>query len=329
MTETATREPDAKGAGPKPSSFRPSSPLQGVLTALLAYGVFATHDVLIKEVGRSHSVIQILFFASLFAFLPVTLLLAADKALDNLRPKNLGLVVLRTAAMVVSMTLGFYAFTTLALAETYALLFSAPLLITALSVPMLGERVGVPRWIAVLVGLVGVLVVLRPGVSALGTGHIAALVAAFGSALAAIIARKIAGQERGAVLVLYPLLANVALMGLALPWVYRPMQFESLALTAAIGVIAPVAQLLMVAAYRAAPAALIAPFQYSQMLWAVPYGFFFFGETPDAWVALGGAIVIGSGIFILWRESRGRTSRLTPTLARRNTRPDSGPQLRP
>jgi len=122
MTETATREPDAKGAGPKPSSFRPSSPLQGVLTALLAYGVFATHDVLIKEVGRSHSVVQILFFASLFAFLPVTLLLAADKALDNLRPKNLGLVVLRTAAMVVSMTLGFYAFTTLALAETHALL---------------------------------------------------------------------------------------------------------------------------------------------------------------------------------------------------------------
>jgi len=135
------------------------------------------------------------------------------------------------------------------------------------------------------------LAVLRPGAPPLGTGHIAALVAAFGSALAAIIARKIAGQERGAVLVLYPLLANVALMGLALPWVYVPMQFESLALTAAIGVIAPVAQLLMVAAYRAAPAALIAPFQYSQMLCAVPYGLFFFRETPDAWVGPGGPLL--------------------------------------
>ena len=135
-------------------------------------------------------------------------------------------------------------------------------------------------------------------------------------------------EDRGAVLVLYPLIANVALMGLTLPWVYRPMSLEHLALTAAIGLIAPIAQLLIVAAYRAAPAALIAPIQYSQMLWAVPFGLLFFAETPDIWVGVGGGIIIGSGVFILWRESRGANSRVTPTLARLNTRPDIGPQPR-
>ncbi len=308
---------------------RLSNPGRGAALALLGYGAFATHDVLVKAVGQTHSVFQIVFFASLFAFVPVTLMLTADKALDNLRPRNPGLVGIRTAAMVCSMVFAFFAFTKLNLAEAYTLLFSAPLLITALSVPMLGERVGVPRWAAVLVGLIGVLLVLRPGISPLGLGHAAALLAAMASALAAIIARRIGAKERGAVLVLYPMIANVALMSLTLPWVYRPMSLEHLALTAGVGLIAPVAQLLIVSAYRAAPAALIAPFQYSQMLWAVPFGFFLFAETPDAWVGAGGAIIIASGIFILWRESRGRTSRVQPTLERLNTRPDIGPQPRP
>ncbi len=311
-----------------PAASRPSHVGQGALYALAAYGAFASHDALVKAVGQTHSVAQIVFFASLFAFVPVTLLLSADKAHDNLRPKNPTLVVLRVLAMAVSTVFAFYAFTVLPLAQAYTLLFATPLLITALAVPLLGEAVGLRRWSAVAVGLVGVLVVLRPGISPLGPGHAAALVAAAASACAAIITRRIGASERGAVLVLYPLLANVALTGMALPWVYRPMTLSELALTAAIGVISPLAQLSIVAAYRVAPATVIAPLQYSQILWAVPFGMLFFAETPDAWVGVGGAIVIASGAFILWRESYGSTSQLQPTLARRNTRPDAGPQPR-
>jgi S-adenosylmethionine uptake transporter len=256
-------------------------------------------------------------------------MLAADQALANLRPRHPWLVAARTLAMVVSMAAAFYAFSVLPLAETYALLFATPLLITALSVPILGETVRLRRWIAVLVGLLGVLIVLRPGYISFNAGHGAALLAALGASFSAIIVRRIGPEERSAVLVLYPMLANVAVMALVLPWVYVPMPLGDLGLAALIGFIAPVAQMLWIAAYRAAPAALIAPIQYSQILWAVPFGFFLFGDMPDRWVAAGAFLIIASGLFILWRETHDEVSDTQPTLRPRNARPDTGPSPRP
>jgi S-adenosylmethionine uptake transporter len=155
------------------------------------------------------------------------------------------------------------------------------------------------------------------------------LLAALGASFSAIIVRRIGPKERSAVLVLYPMLANVAVMALVLPWVYVPMPLGDLGLAALIGFIAPVAQMLWIAAYRAAPAALIAPIQYSQILWAVPFGFFLFGDMPDRWVAAGAFLIIASGLFILWRETHDKVSDTQPTLRPRNARPDAGPSPRP
>jgi drug/metabolite transporter (DMT)-like permease len=302
---------------------------RGAWLAMLAFGAFSTHDAIVKTLGASYSVFQIIFFGVLFAFVPVTGMLAADQALANLRPHHPWLVAARTLAMVVSMAGAFYAFTVLPLAETYALLFATPLLITALSVPILGETVRLRRWIAVLVGLLGVLIVLRPGYISFNLGHGAALLAALGASFSAIIVRRIGPEERSAVLVLYPMLANIMVMALVLPWVYVPMPLGDLGLAALIGFIAPVAQMLWIAAYRAAPAALIAPIQYSQILWAVPFGFFLFDDTPDRWVAAGAFLIIASGLFILWRETHDQVSDTQPTLRPRNARPDAGPSPRP
>ena len=98
---------------------------------------------------------------------------------------------------------------------------------------------------------------------------------------------------------------------------------------ASVGFIVILAQLAIIAAYRAAPAAAVAPFQYSQILWAVPFGMFIFGEMPDRWVALGAAIIISSGLFIVWRENRDEVSQTNPVLKARNLRPDAGPSPRP
>jgi len=135
---------------------------RGALMALLCFGTFSTHDAIIKVLGAHYATFQIIFFGTLFAFLPMTILLLADRAEANLRPRHPWLVTGRVACNITSAVCAFYAFTNLPLAEAYALIFASPLLITILSVPLLGETVRLRRWIAVTVGLVGVVVVLVP-----------------------------------------------------------------------------------------------------------------------------------------------------------------------
>ena len=303
--------------------------VRGLGFAFLAFGLFATHDAIIKALGHDYSVFQIIFFAMLFAFVPMAVLVLADQSTGNFRPRHPWLLLARSLLSLTAMSAAFYAFVTLPLAEVYALLFATPLLITALSVPLLGETVRAQRWAAVAIGLIGVIIVLRPGVTALSAGHLAALVAALGSSLSAIIIRKIGGQERSAVLILYPMLASILVMGAILPAVYVPVELPSLGLMAGIGLLSVVAQLCTITAYRFAPAAVVAPMQYSQILWATGYGIVFFAERPDTMVAAGAGIIIASGIFIVWRESRANVSDRTPVLRTPNPRYDTGPSPDP
>jgi len=282
-----------------------------------------------SHLGGSYAVFQIMFFSVMFGFPPIALSMSASRALDNFRPHHPWWLAARTLCNVIAMVCGFYAFTTLPLAEAYAILFATPLLITALSVPMLGEVVRLRRWIAIFVGLLGVLIVLRPGATELALGHGAALIAAIASAFASIIVRKIGPDERSAVLVLYPLTTTMIVMAALLPFVYVPMPLTDLGLTAVIGIMAFAGQFGMIAAYKKASATLIAPMQYSQILWATLYGALFFDEFPDIWVAVGAVVIIASGIYIVLRESTEAVSEETPVLRTSNYRIFSGGSLDP
>ncbi len=294
------------------------SNLRGVIFALLAFALFSSHDVIVKTLGAHYAPFQIVFFSVLFGFPLATLMLMRDPTSGNLRPVHPWWTALRTGATVVTASTGFYAFSTLPLAQVYAILFAAPLLITVLSIPILGERVGLHRWIAVAVGLAGVLVVLRPGVEPLQPGHIAAIVAAVGAAVASVIVRKIGRDERSVVMLLYPMVANFAAMGMVLPFVYEPLPVEHLGAVAVMSALAFAAMLFLIAAYRRANAAVIAPMQYSQILWATLFGAWFFGETPDRFTALGAGIIILSGVYIVFRESRASVSANQPVLRTRS-----------
>jgi drug/metabolite transporter (DMT)-like permease len=291
---------------------------KGALLALLAFAIFATHDVIVKTLGASYSPFQIVFFSVLFGFPLVTLMLIRDAEPGHLRPVHPWWTLTRTGAAVITGGSAFYAFATIPLAQTYAILFAAPLLITILSIPILGETVRLRRWMAVIVGLIGVMVVLRPGATELTLGHFAAMVAAFGSALASIIVRKIGQDERSVVLLLYPMLANFLVMGALLPFVYQPMPVAHLGGLALMSIMAFIASALVIAAYKSAEAVIVAPMQYSQILWAVLYGVLFFGEWPDGMTALGAAIIIASGVYIVLREGRGKASDNTPVLQSRS-----------
>lgn len=291
---------------------------KGALLALLAFGIFSTHDVVVKILGGVYSPFQIVFFSVLLSFPLATVMMMRDATPGTLVPRHPWWLALRTGAAVITGVSVFYAFSVLPLAQVYAILFAAPLLITILAIPILGETVRLRRWMAVIVGLVGVLVVLRPGETEFSLGHLAALAGAIGGALASIIVRKIGQEEKPVVMLLYPMMANFVLMAFALPFVYVPMPIEHLGLFAVIATFAWFASRLVIAAYQSGEAAIIAPMQYSQIIWATIFGYVFFGETIDQPTAIGAGIIIASGMYIVLRESRVGTSQNTPVLRTRS-----------
>jgi len=255
------------------------------------------------------------FFASLLTFPLITIALISDTKPGTLRPTHPWWILLRSLSGVASALGAFYAFSVLPLAQVYAILFAAPLLITILAVPMLGEIVRMRRGLAVVIGLAGVMVVLRPSSGELGLGHAAALVSAITGAMNAIIVRKIGADERPVVMILYPMMANFVLMAIALPFVYRPMPIADLGALAVVAVLVLMAMSCLIAGYRRGDAVIVAPMQYSQILWAAVYGALFFGEYPDMMTWLGAGIITLSGLYILKREATGSTSQNTPVLA--------------
>jgi drug/metabolite transporter (DMT)-like permease len=296
---------------------------KGALLALLAFALYATHDVVVKFLGAGYSPFQLIFFSVLFSFPLAVLMLIRDPNPGTLVPVHPWWIALRTGAGIITGITAFYAFSTLPLTQVYAIVFATPLIITVLAIPILGERVRIRRWLAVVVGLCGVLVVIRPGSAPLSLGHLSAMVAAVGGAFASIVVRKIGQEERSVVIMLYPMLANLAVMACILPFVYKPMPIEHLGLLALMSLIGWTGGVIIIQAYKSAEAVIVAPMQYSQIILATAYGFFLFDEGLDLWTGVGAAIIIASGLYIVLREGRSGSSTHRPVLTVR-TRPDTG-----
>lgn len=304
----------------------PNNVLKGMGVALSAFSVFALHDALIKSV-EGIPVFQVAFFVVLFSFVPFTLFLAIDGTKRSLRPQLPGLVALRCFFTVIGLLSVFYAFANLPLAQVYSMLFAAPILITLLAIPVLGERIRLIRWCAIIFGMLGVLIVLRPGSTDLTLDHLAALTAAACVACTSVVTRKIGSREHSVTLIIYPMLTNVVVTGLVTIFVYVPMSGDVMLRLCAIGLLSVVGQTLMIKAYRTSEAQFIAPMQYSQMLWALGYGAWIFNESVDQMVILGSAVIVCSGLLFIWRELVASVKQ--PVLRTRNLRLAGGPQSRP
>jgi S-adenosylmethionine uptake transporter len=305
-----------------------NSTLHGALLSLAAFGFYATHDVVVKLLGETYTSFQIMFFSGLMGFPLVMIMLMGDRRESTLIPRHPWWSALRSVSAVATGVMGFFAFSQLPMATCYAIFFAMPLLITLMAIPMLGEKVGIRRGIAVIVGLVGVIIVLRPGTGEeFSIGHVAALGAAVTGALTSVIVRKIGQEERSVVLMLYPMMLTFFAMGAIMPFVYVPMSVTHLGLTAVMAFLGMLGALGIIAAYRSAPAIIVAPMQYSQIIWAALYGWLFFDETVDLYTAVGSSVIIASGIYIVLREGTPRVSQNTPVLESR-TRMDIGTQPR-
>jgi drug/metabolite transporter (DMT)-like permease len=280
--------------------------LLGIALRVAAMACMASLSALVKWTGsRGVGVFEIIFFRNFFAFVPLAIYIARTTGFEVLKThRPLGHLT-RASVGLMSMVCGFSALQHLPLTEATALQFTSPLFMTALSALFLAEPVGRHRWGAVVVGFLGVLVMARPAPGQMNVvGVILGILGALGAAGAMVTIRQIAATERGPTIVFYFTLAGVALglAGSALHWVTPdPL---TLALLILAGLVGGVGQLLLTEALRNAPVGVIAPFDYTQLVWATAFGFVIWGELPHPLTLIGAAIVAASGVYILRRELR-------------------------
>lgn len=292
--------------------------IQGILIALLGGLIYSAHDAIIKGLGATLPAIQIAFFAYLLGLPYVIFMLIHDKTPGTLRPANPLWMAIRVVAVMFATVGAFYAFLVLPLAEAYTILFAAPLLVTLLAVPLLGEVLHWRRATAVIVGLVGVLIVLRPDTKTLSIGHVTALASAVGNAMVHISSRRIGGSERLPLMILYPMLGIIVLLGAVMPFTFQPVSGQDFGGLAIVALFSFLAMLCMIEAFKRGEAALIAPMQYSQLIWGTIFGILFFSEYPKGPTLLGAALIIGSGLYIVFREARLKPGApVTPPIATR------------
>ena len=272
--------PDLKPAGRE-------NRLLGLGFSILAYFLFGSSDAIVKLLVQKYSIMQLIASQVVFALIPVAGIVYAIGGLRKPHRKNLPLLALRGFLAGFGGIIGFFAFSRLPMADVYAIAFCTPLIVTVLSIPLLGEKVGIRRWAAVVVGFVGVMIMVRPGFMTLTLGHVAALVMAVTGAGTVLIMRHLRGSESPSTMVATVMIGLLCISMPALPFVFIMPTAGDLALSAASGLMMGCAQFCILRALSLASAATVAPMQYSMMIWGVLYGFVIFSTTPDAYVLTG------------------------------------------
>jgi drug/metabolite transporter (DMT)-like permease len=288
---------------------------KGITLKLISALLFAAMSALVRDLGKVTPVGQMVFFRSAFAILPVVAIYALRGELGTAVRTNRPLGQLgRGLLSVGGMFTNFAALVRLPLADATAISFASPLITVALAAIVLKERVRIYRWSAVLVGFAGVIVMLVPhfevghyaaiGAATAAVGSLLALTSAMCNAGTVIQTRRLTQSETTSSIVFY-FSAVCAIAGaLTLPFDWYTPSAGELAGLISLGVLGGLAHILLTESYRHAAASVVAPFDYTSMLWALLLGYWLFGELPEALVYVGATIVAGAGLFVIWRERR-------------------------
>ena len=277
--------------------------LRGVLSMLVAVAAFSLMDASMKMLAPHYPPMQVAAMRGLTS-LPLVLLWALiDGGPMQLVRIRWPLHLLRGVLSVIMLVAFVYGLQTLPLAETYSLFFVAPLLITALAMPILGERVGWRRWLAILIGLCGTLIVLRPsGQGMLSLGGLAVIVSAMGYALSAITVRVLGRTDSTQSMVVW-MLAMLSVFSLALAWRgWMPVDAADWKPIATLAISGAIGQYGITEAFRRAPASVIAPLEYTALIWGLGLDWSLWGTLPDRWMLAGAAVIVICGLYLVRRE---------------------------
>ncbi|MEM7210906.1 MAG: DMT family transporter [Pseudomonadota bacterium] len=281
-----------------------SSNLKGILWALLAACLFSIGVAMAKHAAFEFHVLQILFFRQLVVFLSVVPELARDLP-NQLKTAHPGLHLIRLTGAFTALAGGIWAVTVLPFSTAVTLGFAQVFFVTLLAALFLGERVGPYRVGAVVVGFLGVVVAMRPGAEGvLDLNALIPIAGAFGAGVAIVSVRRLSQTESTATLLAWQALFVGALSGVPMLWFWVTPGLGDLAFLLAMGIVAATGQWIGVRAIRLGEAVVIGPIEYTKLIYATVIGYFAFAELPDVWTVTGAAIIVGSALFILYRERR-------------------------
>lgn len=295
---------NGRRGGPVRKTPAPSiSPLGGIACMIGAGAGLALNSAVVKFLVEDYPPGQIMVLRALFVFAMVGACVWRDGGPATLRVSNYGGQAIRALCLAASTFMMILSVGLLPLGDVFAIVHASPLFITAMAVFVLGERVRWRRWLAVIFGFLGVLIMLRPTAATFQMAALLPLAAAVLSATRDIVTRRISATDSStatfAVTTTVILLAGI---GLSMFSGWAPLKAADLWLFALAALFQGTAQFLMIETYRLAEAKIVAPFKYASILWAMIVGYLFWGDLPDVWILTGGTLVVASGLYILHRE---------------------------
>ncbi len=293
---------EASGGGQQAHSGRLSA-RQGVMLLIAATVCFSTSDAMAKYLSSSLPVLEILWLRYI-AFLALAVGLEMRAPGRRFRTQRPSMQVARALGIFGSAIFFILGLWRMPIAEITAISFVSSPIITLLSAPLLHEAVGTRRWVAVLLGLAGVLIVVRPGAAAFQAAAVLPLISATCWAIGSVITRKIAGVERSTTTLVWSAGVGLLILTAMLPLVAVVPAWWQLGLAFLLGTIAATAQYLVVLAYRHANASLLAPFSYMQLLWSTGLGWAVFGAWPDFWTIIGAMVIVSAGLLTIGRRRK-------------------------
>jgi len=281
--------------------------LFGIFTMCAGVFCLATMDAVAKWLGQYYPITQLVFFRNLFAIPAIFILAMSTGGLHRLKPVSVWMHLIRGILGFIALACFFLALRFMPLASAWTIAFAGPIITTALSPLIVKERVGPWRWLAVAVGFVGVLIMMRPGGGTLQWAALLPLGTAVSFSLVLLLARRYAESEDFAAMVAFTIVVPLLITGGAMPFVWvepAPVHWPAFF---TLGVLGGASITFMTLAYRIAAASVVTPFDYTALIWSVLWGWVIWGEWPDKTTWLGAVIIVGSGAFILYRETAVRS----------------------
>lgn len=292
----------AMAAGAQPA--HPENTIAGIGWMLVTVFWFVSLDTGAKYLLQSYPVLQVVWMR--FAVALVFAVAAMGRGIGrDMASRKPSLQVLRSILLAVTTALFFLGIRTTPLATATTIMFLSPILVTLLSMPLLGEKVGVRRLGGVAVGFLGALIVVRPGLDGISAGALFLLAAAFTNSIYQLVTRHVRVYDPPATTLFYTALAGALVFAVPLPayWV-APDGAAHWAIFVFVGVAGGIGHLCLIRAFRAAPASVVAPFTYAGLVWSTLFGLLFFAELPDAWTFVGAGLIVAAGLYIFHRERR-------------------------
>jgi drug/metabolite transporter (DMT)-like permease len=283
------------------------NPRLGIFMMVLSTTLFSGMWTIAKMLTARYPIVEVTFFRSAFGLLPVLPMIITNGGWSALRPHRFSKHVWRAVLGVSGLTLNVLSYHLMPLADATAISFATPLVATALSVPLLKERVGLFRWSAVIVGFIGVLVIVRPGGDMLNFGALVAVAAACITGVVYVTLRQLNRIDRPVTIVIYFLFLSTVFTSGPMVYFWVPPTPTDWALAALMGLFGGFAQYAMTKAFGLARAAVVSPFGYMGLLWSGLLGWVIWSDVPGTHVFMGAPIVIASGLFILYRETKKQT----------------------